>query len=254
MGLHLTVVDTFADRPFTGNPAAVAVVERFPADERMQAVASEMNLAATAFVVPCGGDVYELRWFTPSVEVDVCGHATLAAAHVVGGFSRFRTRSGELACAVRADGTVELSLPADPPSEVAPPAALAGWNVQWFGLGRQDALVELADREAVESYRPDPAVLATLAPRGVAVTAADGAAGVDFVSRFFAPNAGIPEDPVCGSAHAMLGPHWYPRTGRAELVAEQCSARGGRVLVRMDGERVGIGGRAITTSQVTLVV
>lgn len=254
VGLRLTVVDAFTDVPFTGNPAAVAIVDRFPEDDRMQAVASELQLSETAFVVPRGDGEFDLRWFTPTVEVDLCGHATIAAADLLGGSVGFRTRSGPLVCTASGGGWIELALPADPPTEAPLPAGLAGSDVRWFGRGREDALVELCDPEAVRSFEPDHRTLSTLAPRGVAVTATGDGHGADFVSRFFAPNAGIPEDPVTGSVHAMLAVHWSNRTGRDRFTAAQLSPRGGRLSVRLAGPMVHVGGQAVTTAQVTLVV
>jgi predicted PhzF superfamily epimerase YddE/YHI9 len=254
MSLELTVVDAFTDRPFTGNPAAVAVVERFPDEDRMQAVAMEMNLSETAFVARRADGGYDLRWFTPSVEVDMCGHATLASAHVLEGTARFHTRSGVLTCRQGVDGRIEMDFPADPPSRDDVPPTLAIAGIQWFGRGRFSVLVELADAGAVRAFRPDLPMLAALGSQAVIVTAAGDRAGIDCVSRVFGPNVGIPEDPVTGSAHCALAVFWGERTGRDDLVGEQSSARGGIVHMRREGERVVLGGQAVTVAEVRLAV
>jgi predicted PhzF superfamily epimerase YddE/YHI9 len=263
--MDLTVVDSFTDRPFAGNPAAVAVLDGFPDDGRMQAIAREMNLSETAFVVARADGGHDLRWFTPTVEVDLCGHATLAAAHVLGGHGRFHTRSGELVCAPADDGWIEMDFPADPTTpEAAPPSLAAALGlddgadgatpVRAFARARSDLLAEVADADTVRALRPDLAAVAGLGSRCVIVTAAGDRPGVDCVSRVFAPNAGIPEDPVTGSAHCALAGYWGERLGRLELVGEQASARGGTVRMRRTGERVVLGGQAVTVSQVRLVV
>jgi PhzF family phenazine biosynthesis protein len=263
--MDLTVVDSFTDHPFAGNPAAVAVVAAFPDEARMQAIAREMNLSETAFVVPRADGAHDLRWFTPTVEVPLCGHATLAAAHVLGGHGRFHTRSGELVCAPTDDGWIEMDFPADPTTpETAPPALAAalglddGANgvppVRVFARARTDVLVEVAGADTVRALRPDLAAVAAVESRCLIVTAAGDRPGVDCVSRVFCPNSGIPEDPVTGSAHCTLAGHWGQRFGRDELVGEQASARGGIVRMRRAGERVVLGGQAVTVSQVRLVV
>jgi PhzF family phenazine biosynthesis protein len=262
--MDLTVVDSFTDRPFAGNPAAVAVVDAFPDDGRMQAVAREMNLSETAFVVARGDGSHDLRWFTPTVEVDLCGHATLASAHVLGGTATFHTRSGALVCTPAEDGWIEMDFPADLTTpEAAPPSLAAALGlegasnpevaVRRFARARADVLVELARAEAVRSLRPDQAAVAALGWRALIVTAAGDRAGIDCVSRVFAPNAGIPEDPVTGSAHCTLAGFWGERLGRDELVGEQASARGGIVRMRRAGQRVVLGGQAVTVSQVRMV-
>ncbi|HLM96118.1 MAG TPA: PhzF family phenazine biosynthesis protein [Acidimicrobiales bacterium] len=257
--MDLTVVDSFTDRPFAGNPAAVAVVDAFPDEDRMQTVAREMNLSETAFVVPRPDGAHDLRWFTPLVEVDLCGHATLAAAHVLGGAGRFHTRSGELVCTPAPQGWIEMDLPADPYTLEAPPLSTASAlgvdasSVTAFARARIDLLVELADADTVRALRPDLAAVAALGSRCVIVTAVGDTTGVDCVSRVFGPNVGIPEDPVTGSAHCALAGYWGDRLGRDELVGEQASARGGVVRMRRAGERVVIGGQAVTVSQVRLV-
>jgi predicted PhzF superfamily epimerase YddE/YHI9 len=262
------VVDAFADRPFSGNPAAVYVLDG-PADEAwMRLVAREMNLSETAFLhpEPVEGEAgYRLRWFTPTVEVDLCGHATLASSHVLwetgrlrpGQPARFITRSGPLA-ARQIDGPgvgqrlIELDFPARPVRPVpAPPelgAALGARVVAGFRF-RDDWLVELEDEVAVRSLSPSMAAIAALDARGVVVTARAALPPHDFVSRFFAPAQGLPEDPVTGAAHCMLAPFWTERLGRAgtTLVGYQASERGG--VVRVRGDRVELGGQAVTVSR-----
>jgi predicted PhzF superfamily epimerase YddE/YHI9 len=256
MALELTVVDAFTDRPFAGNPAAVAVVDAFPAEGLMQAVAAEMALSETAFCAPRSDGAYDLRWFTPTVEVDLCGHATLATTHVLGGSRHFHTRSGVLSGWVEDDGTVRLDFPADPPVPEDPPPDLdrSFAGAVAFARTRQDALVELPDAASVRSFRPDMGAVGALAPRGVMVTAPGDRPGIDCVSRFFGPNVGIPEDPATGSAHCALAVWWGERLGRGELVGEQASRRGAVVLMTLRGERVELGGRAVTVSRVSLLV
>ena len=263
MSTPLTVVDAFAERPFTGNPAAVCLLDA-PASERwMQAVAGEMNLAETAFLVP-DGDSFALRWFTPTLEVDLCGHATLASAHVLfetgrlspGDDARFDTRSGRLT--VRQDGdALTMDFPATPAEPADAPAGLAdalGVAPVWTGRTRFDWFAELADEEAVRSLDPDLAALAALGSRGVILTArAEAGSPYDVVSRFFAPGSGVLEDPVTGSAHCAIGPYWSGRVGKGVLNCYQASARGGRVRVRVRGDRVDLVGRAVTVSRVELL-
>jgi PhzF family phenazine biosynthesis protein len=259
MALPIYQVDAFTDRPFAGNPAGVCLL---PAEDPraadaawMQAVAREMNLSETAFLVP-SAEGFGLRWFTPAVEVDLCGHATLASAHVLfelGILSAeramsFRTRSGLLG-ARRREGWIELDFPAEPAVPVQAPAELLealGVEPLYVGRNRLDYLVELGSEEAVRSLAPDLRRLATLKERGVMVTSRSRSSEYDFVSRFFAPGAGIDEDPVTGSAHCCLGPFWGARLGREELTGYQASARGGVVRVRLAGERVFLYGRAVT--------
>jgi predicted PhzF superfamily epimerase YddE/YHI9 len=263
MSMDLTVVDSFTDRPFAGNPAAVCITDHFPEEDRMQAVAREMNLSETAFVVARPDGAHDLRWFTPSVEVDLCGHATLASAHVLGGTARFHTRSGELVCTPADDGWIEMDFPADPVTAVPPDSEIAGVVGRALGAeatiaavltGRGDVLVELTEAAAVRAVRPDLGVLVELPARCAIVTAAGDRPGVDCVSRVFAPRVGIPEDPVTGSAHCTLAGYWGARLGRDTLVGEQASARGGTVRMRLAGERVVLGGRAVTVSRVALLV
>jgi predicted PhzF superfamily epimerase YddE/YHI9 len=255
MGLELTVVDAFTERPFAGNPAAVAIVPEFPDGNSMQAVAREMNLSETAFVVSRADGDYDLRWFTPVAEVALCGHATLASAHVVGSPARFHTRSGVLSCTAAADGSIEMDFPSDPPTPVEmDPAALGLEGVRWCGQTRDDLLVELAGAAAVRSFVPDLSRLAAAGTRGVIVTGAGDVPGIDCVSRFFAPNLGIPEDPVTGSAHCALAVFWAERTGKHRLLGEQASSRGGLVRMTHQGDRVVLGGHAVAISRVRLLV
>ena len=262
MSQRITVADAFTDVPFRGNPAAVCILDA-PRDAAwMQRVAMEMNLSETAFLSR-EGDAWSLRWFTPAVEVDLCGHATLASAHVLweeeraprSETLRFRTRSGLLAAAFR-EGRIELDFPATPAEASAIPGRLAqalGAEPRWTGRTRFDLLVELDSEATVRGLRPDFRALPEA--RGVIVTAraASGAEGYDFVSRFFAPCAGIDEDPVTGSAHCALAPYWAERLGKTEMTGFQASARGGFVRVRAAGERVILGGAAVTVLRGELV-
>ncbi|WP_169973810.1 PhzF family phenazine biosynthesis protein [Tautonia rosea] len=267
MGQRVVQVDAFADRPFTGNPAAVCVLNG-PADESwMQMVAREMNLSETAFVVPepklDESGVYRLRWFTPTIEVDLCGHATLAAAHVLwedqhlplGAPAVFLTRSGRLA-AQRSGDLIALDFPTEPIRSQEAPLALLdalGTTPRFVGGNRMDLLVELNNEAEVRALSPDLGRLRRLPMRGLIVTAAAERPGIDFVSRFFAPAAGVDEDPVTGSAHCALGPFWNDRLGRSVLIGEQVSMRGGRVHVRVLGDRVELAGRAVTVMRGELV-
>jgi PhzF family phenazine biosynthesis protein len=263
--MDLTVVDSFTDRPFAGNPAAVTVMDAFPEEGRMQAIAREMNLSETAFVVPRPDGDHDLRWFSPTIEIDLCGHATLAAAYVLGGAGTFHTRSGVLVCSRADDGWIEMDFPADPTTpEPAPPslAATLGLDagtdaaptVRAFARARSDLVVELAHAQTVRDVRPDLGAVAALGSRGVIVTAPGDRDGIDCVCRMFAPNSGVAEDPVTGSAHCTLAGYWGERLGRQELVGEQVSARGGIVRMRRNGDRVVLGGQAVTVSRVQLVV
>jgi len=258
----IVVVDAFADRPFVGNPAAVCVLDAPAPEKWMRAVAREMNLSETAFLNP-EADAWRLRWLTPTVEIDLCGHATLASAHVLWETGRlapqatvkFRTRSGVLT-ANREEEWIVLDFPATPPRACDAPAGLAaalGVEPKWVGLTRFDYLLEVGSEEAVRRAMPDPRALGLLAVRGVIVTAAGGGSGYDFVSRFFAPGSGVLEDPVTGSAHCALGPYWAGRLGKTELKAYQASARGGEVRVRVRGDRVLLGGRAVTVTRAEIL-
>lgn len=263
MSLDLYQVDAFTDGPFGGNPAAVCLLPEPRGAEWMQLVAREMNLSETAFLHPEDGH-WRLRWFTPAVEVELCGHATLASAHVLwesgrlspGEPARFQTLSG-LLMAERRDDAIELDFPARTAGKVEPPEGLAealGVTPRFTGKSRYDYLLEVASEEEVRAAVPDFGRLRALPVRGVILTAAASTAPYDFVSRFFAPGAGVDEDPVTGSAHCTLGPYWAARLGKSSLLAWQASARGGAVRVRIEGERVKLGGRAITVLRGQLLV
>ncbi len=255
MTLSIFQVDAFTDRPFSGNPAAVCVLPE-PADPRwMQQVAQEMNLSETAFLVR-QAETFNLRWFTPAVEVDLCGHATLASAHVLWEAkyllpdqpARFSTRSGLLTAEQRGEW-IELDFPAEPEHPAAAPPALAralGVMPAYVGQNRFDYLVEVDSEETLRRLKPDFRLLAEIPARGIMVTSRATSRGYDFVSRFFAPGSGINEDPVTGSAHCCLGPYWSTRLGKHEFVGFQASARGGVVRVRVGNDRVQLGGQAVT--------
>lgn len=256
--MRIFVVDAFTDTPFRGNPAGVCLPEGPRASDAawMQRVAAEMRHSETAFLVPGaeGGDAdWSLRWFTPEVEVDLCGHATLASARVLFGEGlargsvRFATRSGVLAAHEHAGGGIALDFPALPPRPVAAPEGLEemlGVRVAAVAAGGADVVVEVASAAEVRALAPDQAALGRLPYRCVVVTAPGDRDGIDFVSRVFAPSAGIPEDPVTGSAHCVLGPYWAPRVGRSRLTGFQASARGGVVTVELLGDRVMLVGDA----------
>lgn len=254
--MHLTVVDAFTDKPFSGNPAAVAILDAFEADDRMQAIAAEMNLSETAFVVPRRDGEYDLRWFTPTSEVKLCGHATLASAHALGGTGAFHTLSGRLACTSGADGWIEMDFPALPASEAALPSVPAGLpSPAWTGVAGEDWLVELGSSEEVRDLNIDIAGVAAIGRRCLIVTSASPSGSeFDFVSRVFGPNVGIAEDPVTGSGHCALAAYWAPRLGRDEMTGYQASRRGGAVRVRLRGDRVLVAGKAVTVSEVDLLV
>jgi len=255
MGVPIFKVDAFTNKRFAGNPAGVCLLP-VPADAGwMQNVAREMNLSETAFLYE-QEDGFHLRWFTPAVEVELCGHATLASAHILweeGRLkpdepARFHTLSG-LLTGKQAGDWIELDFPATPAEPVSPPADLAralGVTPKYVGQSQFDYLVEVSIEETVRTMKPDFALLEKISSRGVIVTSPARSPGYDFVSRFFAPAVGINEDPVTGSAHCCLGPFWSKRLGRRELVGYQASPRGGTVRVRVDGERVHLGGQAIT--------
>ena len=260
--VRLRTVDAFAERPFTGNPAAVLVLDEAPSDEWMAAVARETNLSDTGFVIreQVPDADFRLRWFTPTVEIDLCGHATLASAHClyedgVQGPIRFATRSGVLTVDQRADGSLAMDFPAwfSTPFEARSAVAEAiGVPVEWTGRADNESflLALVADESSVRDLSPDLAAVDGLdALVGLIVTAgADPGQEYDFVSRVFAPQAGIPEDPVTGSAHTVLAPYWADRLGRTSLVGLQASPRSGLVGVELNGDRVTIIGRAITVS------
>ena len=255
MPLTTTQVDAFTSEPFGGNPAAVCLLPRPVESGWMQHVAREMNLSETAFLVRRDGS-FDLRWFTPAVEVDLCGHATLASAHVLweedhvppNAATVFHTLSGRLSAVLR-DGWIEMDFPAEPDEPAPAPDGLTealGAEATYVGRNRLDYLLEVDTEATVRHLAPDFRGLQEIEARGVIVTARADADGFDFVSRFFAPYAGIDEDPVTGSAHRCLGPYWQRRLGRDAFTAWQASERGGLVEVEVRGERVALSGQAVT--------
>jgi PhzF family phenazine biosynthesis protein len=253
MAVRIVQVDAFTSKPFAGNPAAVCVLAAAPNEEWMRDVAREMNLSETAFLHPENGG-YRLRWLTPAIEVDLCGHATLASAHVLwedghipeDAEARFHTRSGLLTC-TQNGGWIEMNFPAKRAELAEAPPQLAdalGAELLYVGRNQFDYLVEVADQAALRALNPNHHLLRQLPVRGVIVTARGS--DYDFVSRFFAPGSGIDEDPVTGSAHSALAPFWSKRLGKTEMVGFQASARGGVVKVRVEGERVYMSGQAVT--------
>jgi PhzF family phenazine biosynthesis protein len=261
-GIRCFQIDAFTDRLFAGNPAAVCLLEREHDARWMQDVAAEMNLSETAFVRPLD-EGFELRWFTPAIEVDLCGHATLAASHALWTAGvvtanepiRFHTKSGVLTCA-RNGAFIELDFPATPAEEAEPPAGLLeslGVTPSFVGRSKFDKFVLVESEEAVRALKPDFARLRAVPMRGVMVTSTSADCRFDFVSRYFAPGAGINEDPVTGSAHCCLGPFWSERLGKTRLTAFQASARGGVVHVRVHDDRVILGGQAVTVWRGELV-
>jgi PhzF family phenazine biosynthesis protein len=255
MEVPIFQVDAFTDVPFRGNPAAVCMLDEAADDAWMQAVAAEMNLSETAFLLR-EGDGFRLRWFTPTVEVALCGHATLASAHTLweAGYlfpeesARFYTLSGLLTARPH-EGGIELDFPAVEAEAALPePTLLAALGVEARFVGRNkfDYLVEVASAEIVRGLSPDFAALRKLPVRGVMVTAQDESGAYDFVSRFFGPGAGVDEDPVTGSAHCCLAPYWAKQLGKVAMTAYQASARGGVVQVELVGDRVLLRGQAVT--------
>lgn len=256
------VVDAFSSRPFSGNPAAVVPLDAWRDDRWLQNMAMEMNLSETAFFVP-NADGFHLRWFTPKVEVDLCGHATLATAKIVshlglaerGREISFNSRSGRLLARVGAE-RIELDFPLKPEQAADPPAGLIeslGVDARYVGLNSFDYLVEVASEQIVRSMSPDFKRLATLSCRGIIVTARSDDPSYDFVSRFFAPAAGIDEDPVTGSAHCCLADFWSRRLAKSKMVGYQASARGGVVHAELRGDRVILGGEAVIVARGELV-
>jgi PhzF family phenazine biosynthesis protein len=256
-------VDAFTDKLFTGNPAGVCVLPSPKDDTWMQNVAREMNLSETAFLLK-QTDGFRLRWFTPAVEVELCGHATLASAHILWEtgllanreIARFHTLSGLLTAERRAN-EIELDFPATPDEAAEAPPRLAeilGAKVMNFRSSRFDHLVELESEEIVRGLQPDFIRLKALPVRGIMVTSRASTPGFDFVSRFFGPAVGIDEDPVTGSAHCCLGPYWSQRLGKTEMLACQASARGGVVGVTVMSDRVRLRGKAVTVMVAELLV
>lgn len=274
MTIRILQVDAFTATPYTGNPAAVAVIDGgdiagWPADAALQALALEMNLSETAFPRRRPDGQWDLRWFTPATEVDLCGHATLATAHALfqlglagadgTGEITFHTRSGPLVCraGTAADGAITMDFPRAEAGPCGPVDGLAeALGAEVIDQGRSfDLVAQLASPEAVAALRPDLAALALIDTRAVVVTAAGDLDGgpAHFVSRVFGPRVGVPEDPVTGSAHCITGPWWGERLGLTELEAHQVSARGGRMRVRLAGDRVELTGHAVTVLDGTLL-
>lgn len=259
MNQKIFQVDAFANEPFKGNPAGVCILDQAKDDDWMQSVAREVNAAETAFLQreANGEPYYNLRWFTPTVEVDLCGHATLASAHVLWELNqeepdsllKFQTRSGQLT-AKREGKWIELDFPVEAAEEESsyPSELRDGLGIEplWTGRNRLDFIVEVENEQVLRSLAPDMRMLSGLRSRGVIVTCASEDPKYDFVSRFFAPGAGVDEDPVTGSAHCCLAPFWKQRLGLDEMMGFQASQRGGEVRVRVEGDRVILGGQAIT--------
>lgn len=257
MGFKVFHVDAFSNVPFGGNPAAVCVLTEPRSYIWMQRVAEEMNLSETAFLYK-EKDGYSLRWFTPTVEVELCGHATIASAHVLweqgyvkdGEVVHFYTQSGPLH-ARRNGGWIELDFPAEQEEKVNPPDELVkalNLPITYVGQNRFDYLVEVASETLLRALIPDINLLKMLPIRGICVTAPASIPDYDFVSRFFAPSVGINEDPVTGSAHSYLGVYWSKRLGRKELTGYQASRRGGFVKVRVEDDHVVLAGQAVTVT------
>jgi predicted PhzF superfamily epimerase YddE/YHI9 len=262
MTLPLFHVDAFTDRPLSGNPAAVCILPAWREDLWLQAVAREMNLSETAFLVK-QPDHFDLRWFTPKAEVDLCGHATLASAHVLwqrgfvksGEEIRFSTRSGILK-AVRMGDAIELDFPLEPDEATDPPANLLpalDVSARYVGKNRFDYVVEVESEQVLRQVAPDFKLLGMIPCRGVIVTSRSADPQFDFVSRAFFPRLGVDEDPVCGSAHCCLGAFWRKRLGKSEFLGYQASARGGVVKVRVTDDRACLGGKAVIVEKGELV-
>jgi PhzF family phenazine biosynthesis protein len=256
-------IDAFTAKAFKGNPAAVCLLDHPMVDTWMQNVAMEMNLSETAFLIR-QGDGYNLRWFTPKVEVDLCGHATLASAHILfesGGARhdtviRFYTRSG-LLTAVLSEGWIELNFPSTPDVEVSPPEALMaalGVEATYVGKTQFDYIIEVASEEIVRNMDPDFDALCLVPTRGIIVTSRADSDEFDFVSRFFCPVLGVKEDPVTGSAQCCLGPYWAKKLNKNDFVAYQASERGGIIHVRIEGDRVYLSGQAVTVIKADLLI
>ncbi len=265
MSLTIYQVDAFTNKPFAGNPAAVCILPQ-PGDARwMQQVATEMNLSETAFLYK-QEDGFSLRWFTPAVEVDLCGHATLASAHILwetghlqaNEQAQFFTRSG-LLTAERKGDWIEMDFPAkeaeqtDAPPNLLQALGISAQDTQYIGKNVFDYLVEVASEDIVRGIQPNFTLLSTVPARGVMVTSRASTPGYDFVSRFFGPQVGVNEDPVTGSAHSCLTPYWSQKLDKQEMVAYQASPRGGILRVRANGDRVQLGGQAVTVLRGELI-
>lgn len=261
MEAPISIVDAFASQPFEGNPAAVCRLNlgQDPTDSQLQNLAMEMNLSETAFIYPLDDGIFRLRWFTPVTEVDLCGHATLASAFALWSDEilpwdqaiAFESRSGRLTCRhyeENGSGWIELDFPRLNYEETDPPAGL----VESLGItplsvvrSSMDYLLQVSSAEEVEQVQPDMTLLAKCRTRGVIVTAAAARPDLDFISRFFGPAVGVPEDPVTGSAHCLLAPFWHRRLGKATMLGYQASRRGGYVRVRVVDDRVFLSGQAV---------
>jgi PhzF family phenazine biosynthesis protein len=263
MTIPLFHVDAFTDQPFAGNPAAICILPAWREDRWLQSVAREMNLSETSFLVK-NQDGFDLRWFTPTVEVDLCGHATLAAAHVLwhqrfagaGAEIRFSTKSGILKASPGEAG-IELDFPLKPEQQAEPPAGLIdalGIKPKYVGKNQFDYLVEVESEIVLRKMAPDFKRVATVKVRGIIVTTRSTDPKFDFLSRFFAPNAGVDEDPVTGSAHCCLADYWRKKLSKNQFVAYQASARGGVVRVRIQGDRVFLGGTAVIVAKGELLI
>lgn len=252
MPLPIYIVDAFTDRPFRGNPAGVCLLDEQISHELMQQIAAEMNQAETAFLLKIGDGNYNLRWFTPTNEVQMCGHATLASAHILwetrkeNGSIRFQTRSGEM-LAERERDLIILNFPSEfttPVSNVTQFEEALRVKVSYVGDNRLYWLIELQSEQAIRDFSPDLAAISKLGRNGVVITAKSESEADDFVSRFFGPNIGIPEDPVTGSAHCLLTPYWAKKLGKTEMLGYQASQRGGFIQVEFLGARVLLKGYA----------
>lgn len=261
--MRIYQVDAFTDRTFSGNPAGVCIIDSFDDKELMQNIAAEMNLSETAFL-KAKTDGFDLRWFTPEREVDLCGHATLASAHILWETgilkeeekARFHTKSGLLTSEKKGD-FIELNFPREEDHACQPPAGLAAAlnvDLKYVGKNRMDYIVEVESERMVRNLRPSFELLKKIDTRGVMVTSASENSAYDFVSRFFAPAYGVNEDPVTGSAHCCLGPYWSRKTGKNEMTAYQASKRGGLLRVRVGADRVYLGGQALTVFSADLII
>jgi predicted PhzF superfamily epimerase YddE/YHI9 len=264
--MHVDAFVTKPNVPFTGNPAAVCLLDTPRPDHWLRSIAAEMNLSETAYLLPQANGRYQLRWFTPTCEVDLCGHATLAAAHALWETQhapnhqpvRFDTRSGELIARPDPSGAIILDFPATPPKACDLPTPLAeslGIQPSWQGKTKFDAFLVIDEPSILRRLKPDFHTLTEVDFRGVIVTSLSDTPGIDFLSRFFAPWAGIFEDPATGSAHCSLGPYWASRLGKSTLTGFQCSPRGAVITVRQaTSSRVELVGHAVTVARGTLAV
>lgn len=261
--MKLFQVDAFTNRPFSGNPAGVCILQSPGETAWMQKVAGEMNLSETAFLYKVD-DGFNIRWFTPTVEVDLCGHATLASSHILwqekylseDQEAKFFTKSGVLSAKKNGDW-INLNFPIEEDIEIIPPKNLLkalGVHALYVGMNRFDYIVEVESEKVVREISPDFVLLGNTSNKGVMVTSLSDMNEFDFVSRYFAPGEGIDEDPVTGSAHCCLGPYWMRRLGKKEFCAYQASLRGGIVKVKIEGDRVILGGQAVTVFNGNLLV